>query len=76
MVSTPNSPIDLLTKFERILRLIDMEESIILGDVNCNILENNHIGDHSTNELNFITNLYQYKQLINDPTNYPLKNLN
>ena len=44
MVSTPNSPIDLLTKFERILRLIDMEESIILGDVNCNILENNHIG--------------------------------
>lgn len=56
----PNSPIDLLTKFENILRLIDMEEkeSIILGDVNCDILENNR-RDHNTNELYFLTSLYQ-----------------
>ena len=35
--------------------------------MNCDILENNR-RDHRTNELNFITSLYQYKQLINDPT--------
>ena len=46
---------------------MEEKESIILGDVNCDILENNH-RDHCTNELNFITSLYQYKQLINDPT--------
>ncbi len=56
----PNSPIDLPTKFERILRLIDLEEkeSIILGDVHCDVLENNR-RDHNTNELNFITSLYE-----------------
>ena len=57
---------------------MEEKESIILGDVNCDILENNR-KDHSTNELNFITSLYQHNQLITDPTckrNYPLKNLN
>ena len=36
----PNSSIDLFNKFENILRLIDIEEkeSIILGDLNCNLL--------------------------------------
>ena len=65
----PNSSIDLLNKFENTLRLIDMEdkESIILGDFNCDILENNH-KDQITHELNFITNLYQYQQLIDEPT--------
>ena len=64
----PNSSLDLL-KFENTLRLIDMEdkESIILGDFNCDILENNH-KDQITHELNFITNLYQYQQLIDEPT--------
>ena len=47
---------------------MEENESIILGDVSCDILENNR-RDHSTNELNFITSLYQYKQFINnDPT--------
>ena len=46
---------------------MEEKESIILGHVKCDILENNRV-DHSTNELNFITSLYQYKQLINDPT--------
>ena len=65
----PNTSIDLLNKFENTLRLIDMEdkESIILGDFNCDILENNH-KDQITHELNFITNLYQYQQLIDEPT--------
>ena len=43
------------------------KESIILGDFNCDILENNHKGQ-ITLELNFITNLYQYQQLIDEPT--------
>ena len=36
----PNSPIDLFNNFESILRLIDIEEkeSIILGDMNCDLL--------------------------------------
>ena len=46
---------------------MEEKESIILGDVNCDILENNR-NDHSTNELNFITSLYQHNQLITDPT--------
>ena len=45
------------------------KESIILGDFNCDIyiLENNH-KDQITHELNFITNLYQYQQFIDEPT--------
>ena len=43
------------------------KESIILGDFNCDILENNH-KDQITHELNFITKLYQYQQLIDEPT--------
>ena len=64
----PNSPIELLTKFENFLQLIDIEEkeSIILGDINCDLLHKDL--DHKTKELNFITNLYQYKQLIDEPT--------
>ncbi len=64
----PNSPIELLTKFENVLQLIDIEEkeSIILGDINCDLLQKDL--DHKTKELNFITNLYQYKQLIDEPT--------
>ena len=64
----PNSPIDLLAKFENILRLIDIEEkeSIIMGDLNCDLLHKDL--DHMTKELNFITNLYEYNQLIHEPT--------
>ena len=62
------SPIKLLTKFENFLQLIDIEEkeSIILGDINCDLLHKDL--DHKTKELNFITNVYQYKQLIDEPT--------
>ena len=63
-----NSPIDLLGKFENILRLIDIEEkeSIIMGDLNCDLLLKDL--DHMTKELSFITNLYQYNLLIHEPT--------
>ena len=64
----PNSPIDLFAKFENILRLIDIEEkeSIIMSDLNCDLLHKDF--DHMTKELNFITNFYQYNQLIHEPT--------
>ncbi len=39
---------------------------MILGDINCDLLHKDL--DHKTKELNFITNLYQYKQLIDEPT--------
>ena len=53
----PNSPIDLSANFENILRLIDIEEkeSIIMGDLNCDLLHKDL--DHMTKELNFMTNL-------------------
>ena len=65
----PNSPIDLFNKFKSILRHIDIEEkeSIILGDLNCDF-SNKTQEDYITKELNFITNLYQYDQLIDEPT--------
>ena len=63
----PNSPIDLFNKFESILRHIEEKESIILGDLNCDLL-NKSQEDYTTKELNFITNLYQYYQLIDEPT--------
>ena len=62
----PISSFDLFDKFESILRLIDIEEkeSIIVGDLNCDLL-NKSQEDHITKELNFITNLYRYDQLTN-----------
>ena len=65
----PNSSIDLFNKFENILRLIDIEEkeSIIVGDLNCDLL-NKSQEDYISKELNFIINLYQYDQLIDEPT--------
>ena len=73
MISTwyrpPNSSIDLFIKFESILRLIDIEEkeSIIVGYLSCDSL-NKSQEDYIAKELNFITNLYQYDQLIDEPT--------
>ena len=66
--SINNSSIDLFNKFENILRLIDIEEeeSIIEGDLNCNLL-NKSQADYVTKELNFVINLYQHDQLIDEP---------
>ena len=53
--SINNSSIDLFNKFENILRLIDIEEeeSIIVGYLNCDLL-NKTQEDYITKELNFI----------------------
>ena len=64
----PNPPIDTLYRFKNCLQLIDggNKESIILGDINCDLLSENLSSQAS--ELKFITRLYQYKQLISEPT--------
>ena len=64
----PNAPIDTLYRFENCLQLIDGDnkESIILGDINCDLLSEDLSSQAS--ELKFITGLYQYEQLISEPT--------
>ena len=64
----PNDPIETLYRFENCLQLIDSDnkESIILGDVNYDFLSENLSPQAS--ELKFITRLYQYDQLISEPT--------
>lgn len=64
----PNDPIDTLYKFENCLQLIDNDskESIIIGDVNYDLLSGNLSPQAS--ELKFITELYQYEQLISGAT--------
>ena len=37
-----------------------------MADLNCDLLHKDL--DHMAKELNFITNLYQYNQLIHEPT--------
>ena len=38
-----------------------------MGDLNCDLIPE-FTNDCNTNELNFVTNMYQYKQLIQEPT--------
>jgi hypothetical protein len=59
---------DMLYKFENCLRLIHNEdkENIIIGDVNSDISSSDPT--HLVSEMDFITKLYQYEQLIKDST--------
>ena len=60
----PNTSIEKFQEFEKLLQYIDLEdkESIILGDLNCDLISE-FTNDSNTNELKFVTNMYQYKQL-------------
>ena len=64
----PNSSIDKLKEFEKLLQDIDYEdkESIIMGDINIDISKDSF--DTNSAELKFITDLFQYDQKINEPT--------
>ena len=59
---------DTLYKFENCLRWIDNEnkESIVVRDVNSHALANDLT--HFVLEMDFITKLFQYEQLIKAPT--------
>ena len=64
----PSSEIEVLNCFDRLLSRLEDEnkESIILGDVNCNLLAKNV--DSRTSTLKFTYDVYQYSQLIKTPT--------
>ena len=64
----PNSSIDKLKEFEKLLQDIDHEdkESIKLGDINIDISKDSF--DTNSAELKFITDLFEYDQKINEPT--------
>ena len=70
----PNTPVESFQEFEKLLQHIDLEdkESIILGDLNCNLISKD-TNDCNTNELKFVTNMCQYKQLIQEPTRVTTK---
>ena len=64
----PDSKVEIFDKFESYLLKLDQEdkESIIMGDTNCNLLSQSL--DHKAEHLKFITETYQYIQLIDQPT--------
>ena len=64
----PNSPIELFDKFEAFLGKIEAEnvESNILGDINCDMMAATPANE--TRHLIELCELYQYAQLIKEPT--------
>ena len=66
----PDSKVEIFDKFESYLLKLDQEdkESIIMGDTNCNLLSQTF--DHKAEHLKFITETYQYIQLIDQPTRF------
>lgn len=64
----PDSKVEIFDKFESYPLKLDEEdkESIIMGDTNCNLLSQTF--DHKAEHLKFITETYQYIQLIDQPT--------
>ena len=64
----PDSKVEIFDKFESYLLKLDQEdkESIIMGDTNCNLLSQTF--DNKAEHLKFITETYQYIQLIDQPT--------
>ena len=64
----PDSKVEIFAKFESYLLKLDQEdkESIIMRDTNCNLLSQSF--DHKAEHLKFITETYQYIQLIYQST--------
>ena len=67
----PNSNTILFTDFEAFLSKCDLEnyELLIMGDLNCDISKTPQ--DPNTRKLLFSFSLYQFDQLINEPTRVP-----
>ena len=64
----PNSNLQVFDEFEIFLRKCDLEnkELILLGDLNCDISKSPL--DAHTRRLKFLLSVYQFDQLINEPT--------
>ena len=70
----PNAPAEFFYCFETLIKQIDDEnkEMYILGDINCNLLQEKALFNVPTSKLNPIYELYQLSQLINEPTRVTL----
>ena len=68
----PSSPPDLFSHFEVLMDKIDAENSEfhLLGDINCNMLSGSP--DSNTSELLNILDIYDFHQLITEPTRITL----
>ena len=66
----PNANAEFFDHLEKLIKQIDDEnkEMHILGDLNCNLLEEKTLFNMPTNKLNSLYELYQLSQLINEPT--------
>ena len=65
----PNAISEFFDYFEKLIKLIDNEnkEMYILGDLNCNLLEETMLFNLPTNKLNSLYELYQLTQSITEP---------
>ena len=70
----PNAPAGFFDCFETLIKQTDDEnkELYILGDLNCNLLQEKALFNVPTSKLNSIYELYQLSQLINEPTRVTL----
>ena len=64
----PSCTVGFFEALEAIVRIIDVEskEQIILGDLNCNYLSDRNNMHQS--QLKQLSSIYQFQQLINEPT--------
>ena len=64
----PNSDMSLFNEYDVFLQKCESEnkELIVIGDINCDVMKSPP--DAHTQQLNFLSSLYQLDQLINKPT--------
>ena len=66
----PNATAEFFDHLEKLIKQIDDEnkEMYILGDLNCNLLQEKLLFNIPTKKLDSLYELYQLTQLINEPT--------
>jgi hypothetical protein len=64
-----NATAELFDHLEKLIKQIDEnKEMYILGDLNCNLLQEKSLFNIPTKKLDSLYELYQLTQLINEPT--------
>ena len=71
----PNATAEFFDHLEKLIKQIDDEnkEMYILGDLNCNLLEEKTFFNMSTQKLYSLYELYQLSQLLKEPTRITIK---
>ena len=71
----PNATVEFFDHLEKLIKQIDDEnkEMYILGDLNCNLLEEKTFFNIPTQKLYSLYELYQLSQLIKEPTRITIK---